>query len=287
MSQTTISASKFSLGLPAASTLTGTERIAVDQGTYPNAITVFTTVSAIAALAGGSFANPTATIGLTAVNGVATTGMRSDAAPALSQAITPTWTGAHIYTPSGAAVASTINGASGKYGQIINGSAISGQSLGLKIIAGTTNADWPLYIIDQTQTNIYMQVKGDGSGTLGPNATNGLSWATTGAVTIAAPSSGNPLTVNGIAGQYVAKLIGPTSGLQIQAASNSGNYVFVCTNYSGSNLFYIDGAGGIYFASIATTTTAPGAGGAGALPATPAGYVTFSINGTLRKVPYY
>jgi len=45
----------------------------------------------------GLFANPTGTIGLTAVNGAATTAMRSDAAPALSQAITPTWTGNHLW----------------------------------------------------------------------------------------------------------------------------------------------------------------------------------------------
>lgn len=42
-------------------------------------------------------ANPTGTVGLTAVNGSATTYMRSDGAPALSQAITPTWTGAHTF----------------------------------------------------------------------------------------------------------------------------------------------------------------------------------------------
>lgn len=44
-----------------------------------------------------AFANPTASIGLAVVNGVATTAMRSDAAPALSQAIAPTWTGTHVF----------------------------------------------------------------------------------------------------------------------------------------------------------------------------------------------
>lgn len=44
------------------------------------------------------FANPSVTIGLTATNGTATTAMRSDAAPALSQAIVPTWTGAHTFS---------------------------------------------------------------------------------------------------------------------------------------------------------------------------------------------
>lgn len=43
-------------------------------------------------------ANPTGTIGLTAVNGVATTAPRSDSAPALSQAISPTWTGVHTFS---------------------------------------------------------------------------------------------------------------------------------------------------------------------------------------------
>lgn len=43
------------------------------------------------------FANPTASVGLTAVNGAATTAMRSDAAPALSQSIAPTWTGIHLF----------------------------------------------------------------------------------------------------------------------------------------------------------------------------------------------
>jgi hypothetical protein len=42
-------------------------------------------------------ANPSATIGLTAVNGSAGTYTRSDAAPPLSQAIVPTWTGVHTF----------------------------------------------------------------------------------------------------------------------------------------------------------------------------------------------
>jgi len=42
-------------------------------------------------------ANPSAEVGLTAVNGAAFTFMRSDGAPALSQAIAPTWTGFHQF----------------------------------------------------------------------------------------------------------------------------------------------------------------------------------------------
>lgn len=43
-------------------------------------------------------ANPTAQIGLTAVNGTAATPMRSDGAPALDQGIAPTWTSSHTWT---------------------------------------------------------------------------------------------------------------------------------------------------------------------------------------------
>lgn len=46
----------------------------------------------------GNLANPTATIGLTAVTGAALTAMRSDGAPALGQGIAPTWTAAHTFS---------------------------------------------------------------------------------------------------------------------------------------------------------------------------------------------
>lgn len=54
------------------------------------------------------FANPTASVGLAAVNGVAVTAMRSDAAPALSQAIAPTWTAQHIFSLTGATNAAIL-----------------------------------------------------------------------------------------------------------------------------------------------------------------------------------
>src|SRR5580765_981824 len=44
-------------------------------------------------------------VGLTVVNGAAATAMRSDAAPPLDQGITPTWTGAHIWSST-----ATFNG---------------------------------------------------------------------------------------------------------------------------------------------------------------------------------
>lgn len=44
------------------------------------------------------FANPTASVGLSTVNGSAATAMRSDGAPALDQSISPTWSGNHTFS---------------------------------------------------------------------------------------------------------------------------------------------------------------------------------------------
>ena len=57
---------------------------------------------------GGSVANPSASIGLSAVNGSATSAIRSDGAPALSQSIVPTWTGTHTF--NGTPIAAVFGG---------------------------------------------------------------------------------------------------------------------------------------------------------------------------------
>jgi hypothetical protein len=54
-------------------------------------------------------ANPTASVGLAAVNGVAATFMTSDSAPPLSQAIVPTWTGLHSWSQNLGAFSATGN----------------------------------------------------------------------------------------------------------------------------------------------------------------------------------
>src|ERR1700691_4835047 len=76
---------------------------------------------------GCTVANPTGTVGLTAVNGSATTCIRSDGAPALSQSIAPTWTGQHIF---GAPV-------SFAQGTSYSGSSWTTAGIGLAIAAAT------------------------------------------------------------------------------------------------------------------------------------------------------
>lgn len=75
-------------------------------------------------------ANPSASVGLAAVNGSAATWMRSDGAPALSQAIVPTWTGAHIFN-AGSGVPVTIQpGSADTKSLVVQGGSVTG--------AGTT-----------------------------------------------------------------------------------------------------------------------------------------------------
>lgn len=86
----TIASPAFS-GVPTAPTATA--------GT--NTTQLATTAFVLANSTITTFANPTASVGLTANNGVATTAMRSDASPAISQAIAPTWTGLHTFGSAG------------------------------------------------------------------------------------------------------------------------------------------------------------------------------------------
>jgi hypothetical protein len=76
--------------LPAASTVAEADATVIVQ----NGVTKKATAAQVRANA----ANPTASVGLAAVNGSATTFMRSDAAPRLDQAVSPTWTGTHSFS---------------------------------------------------------------------------------------------------------------------------------------------------------------------------------------------
>lgn len=81
--------------------------IAVFDTTTPEGVSTSSAVGTVAFAArrdhvhstADVLANPTASVGLAAVNGSAGTVMRSDAAPALDQGIVPTWAGVHTFTP--------------------------------------------------------------------------------------------------------------------------------------------------------------------------------------------
>jgi hypothetical protein len=192
-----------------------------------------------------TFANPTATIGLSAVNGTSTNPMRSDAAPALSQAISPTWSGNHTFSN-----AITVNGAgSSLKGAVTLTAPASGPTLTVTGIQGThslfagpnTGAGWNIQFNDTTNsvargfigigtnTVVGAAVTDFGispgvSGSVVIGNANGGAIATrfgpNGNVTIAAPSSGTALTVTGINNGRTADFTDGTETLSLQSDSS-------------------------------------------------------------------
>lgn len=93
--------------------------------------------------------NPSAQVGLAAVNGTALTFMRSDAAPALDQAITPTWTNLHTFnagivlggtaTLKGYTVAALPAGMAGQLAYVTDATLTMITGLGLPPVGGGAN----------------------------------------------------------------------------------------------------------------------------------------------------
>lgn len=224
--------------LPPAGALTGVEYVPAAQG----GVTVRVSLNSLAGFIGANatlnaanltgtvpgaaiaFANPTASVGLTAVNGSANTPMRSDAAPALSQAITPTWTGLHQWTVSPAVVVSAGNA-----------------ELFLNDVAGTHNAA------------IECQAAGVTKWIIGKDASNNLTiWDNAaGNNAISAITNGGQVTI--ARATVISKNVNPQ--LQIDNPT-AGNFSVIdySTNGAVKVQTYWDDTGGHY--NIATLTAA-------------------------------
>lgn len=94
-------------GLPGGSTDVQVQLVAFETGEFGGTDEGNDTVDPPGMGGGGALANPTASVGLSAVNGTSIYGMRSDASPPLSQSIVPTWTGQHLYTQATSGVANS------------------------------------------------------------------------------------------------------------------------------------------------------------------------------------
>jgi hypothetical protein len=205
-----------------------------------------------------SSANPTAVIGLTAVNGTALTFMTSDSAPALSQAIAPTMTGKWIFTPSSAVTAVTINAAVNASGMILNGGTNtalkyllevltgqgSGFSGGVSIQAGTTSADYALQVLNAAGNNTLLLVAADGSGQFGYNA-SGFPALTvqTGGLTLVSASEFAVYSATQVRASFVVttsgsapfiQAYGPTAAGLVDMTPDTGTFTITYTGMTGS-----------------------------------------------------
>lgn len=195
-----------------------------------------------------SGANPTAKVGLTAVNGSAATYMRSDGAPPIDQSINPVWTGFQTFagtssvlfqpilptgspppTSSNAAALVEVNGQGGVsgnnrnvYGLIVLNQGSTGTSYGIGISAGTNSSDANLWCMDFTQTHTFLKLAGDGSGILGYNGSGStLTWNAAGNMTVAVPASGVAFTVDGGTGNDAFHANGGVNQWATQAIGSS------------------------------------------------------------------
>lgn len=142
---------------------------------------------------GGSGANPSASVGLTAVNGSAGTFLRSDGAPALSQAIVPTWTGVHTFTSAGTAINVTNDVTAGTFTG--NGAALTSLNAG-NISTGTLAAARGGTGVSNSNT-ITLGGNISTAAAFTTSGANSLTLTTTGATNVTLPTSGTLSTATG------------------------------------------------------------------------------------------
>lgn len=142
-----------------------------------------------------TFANPSASVSTSAVNGVATTAMRSDAAPQIDQALVPTWTGKHAFNAT--PIAYTTGSGNVGIGSLTPGQPLdvagtirstnfvdtgltaskivltaADKSLSSSAVTLGTMTDTKFCTYDNASTSILCTSSGGGSGTINSGTTN-------------------------------------------------------------------------------------------------------------------
>jgi hypothetical protein len=251
------------LALPSAAALNGSEIFAADQTVSGTLKTVGASIAQIATYitGGGGFISSivgTANeIAVSVVAGVATLSF----SPNIVIPAPPSGNTLTINTFAGA-IGLNVNGAANNWAAQINGLNSAGQSFGLLINSGTSAGDYAMYVQNAAASAVYMKIFGDGHGLLGPTSSLGLSWATTGAMSMVS-SSGIALTVTGsntsspaleVLGVGSGNSILANSGVTVGSAfgplfrggSNGSDYALTVQNYNASATFfqlYGDGTG--------------------------------------------
>jgi hypothetical protein len=180
-------------------------------------------------------ANPSATIGLSAVNGTAATFMTSDSAPALSQAIAPTWTGVHTFKPTSGVISITAVAGSDAldlYGQI-------GRACNMELFSNGTTTNGLLVGVN-SGGSAYFNQQAAGIFQILTNNIVRITAAATGGITIAAPTSGDAFTVTNVSGANALVVNGIAAGTPVirvntQATTGAKTASMTASNKPGTN----------------------------------------------------
>ncbi len=197
------------------------------------------------ALVPGNFATPSALVGLTAIPGSAITATRSDGAPALNQAIVPTWTGVHTFTQP------IVSGASGGFSASSIPPFCSG-TLSYYAAPSFISTDWTSQVgtVDFTDPN-YISILGN----------NGTPWYTRKTVTLDGLQGTFNYTVKDGAGTTSAGLyygggIFINSGAPTVPGSNYAGVLFYTTQFeSGPRFKILDSVGTTLYTSAILDAT--------------------------------
>lgn len=170
-----------------------------------------------------SGANPSASTGLSAVNGSAGTFMRSDGAPALSQAIAPTWTNQHIFSATiGWSVSSAAPRATFNETDQASDEKLWDLALDAKILTLRTRTD-----ADGAGVNILAATRGTGTAITAINLGNATNNPTFGFLGTGAISMAGGLTVTSTGGINAVRFSAtgsttPNNGFYLPATNTLG-----------------------------------------------------------------
>jgi hypothetical protein len=149
--------------------------------------------------------------------------------------------GVTINAPSSGS-ALVVTGIANSYVAQIDASSTAGQSFGLAVTGGTNSSD-VAFLIQNASAVARFEVRGDGAIFAGGASGTAFQIATTGAASVAAPSSGNAFTITSVANANGLVVNAPNTASQsfgeiIQAGTNSSDYSFRVNNAATTTTYF-------------------------------------------------
>jgi hypothetical protein len=202
-----------------------------------------------------SGATPSASVGLSAVNGSAGTFLRSDGAPALDQSIAPTWTGVHQFSDGKLQLKGATSGT-----LTLKAAATAGTNT-LTLPAGTTDLSstgGTSQVVKQTSSGGALTVarlacadlSDAGSGCTGTSSSGG---------TVTSVATGFGLTGGTITGSGTVSMVAPSSDDQVYVSDSSSAATWRtlpnCTDAGGQHLNYTQSTNTFSCGTTSTLTT--------------------------------